>query len=236
MTPRILGVTLARSGSKGVPGKNVRVLGGKPLVVHTIHAALSCSRITDYLVSTDSVEIAEIATQAGALSPFLRPAELATDTATSADALRHAVEWMEASRGYRYDYVIELMATNPLKSVEDIDACIDLMLEHNPDSVVAVARVGDAHPARVKRIENGFLVDFCVPEPLESRRQDLVPEAYIRCGSIYMMSRDELMIFGRRHGSSKTLPYVMPDNRVVNIDTELDWTVAEVLLRKDIEI
>lgn len=230
--PAVLGVTLARSGSKGVPGKNVRDLAGKPLIAYTIQQAKKSQWVSEYIVSTDSEEIKARAVELGANAPFLRPPHLSTDEATSADALIHAVEWMEKNFGKQFDYVVELMATNPLKRAEDIDGCLKKLIDSGADSVVAVNEVGDGHPARLKKIIDGRLVDFCVPEPLEARRQDLMPKAFIRSGSIYAMRRDELMRNGRRYGSNNSLAYVLPPERAINIDSELDWIVAETIIRR----
>ena len=94
--------------------------------------------------------------------------------------------------GQHYDFVVELMCTNPTKTVEDIDSCIDMLVKTNADSVIAVHKLEDHHPLRIKKIIDGRIVDFCLEEPLESRRQDLKPDAYIRSGSIYALKRDHL--------------------------------------------
>lgn len=228
---RILGITLARSGSKRVQGKNTREILGKPLIQFTIDEAMKSTLLHDYIVSTDDAAIQKLVQNLGADAPFLRPRTLATDSATSVSALQHAVRWMEESKGVKYDFIVELMATNPLKTVEDIDACIRLLQESGADSVIAVHEVGDAHPARVKKIEDGRLVNFCVEEVLESRRQDLEPKAYIRSGSIYALSRKELMENGRRYGSDFSLPYILPGEKAVNIDNEIDFIVADAIMR-----
>lgn len=228
---KVLGITLARGGSKRVSGKNSRHLGGRPLISYTIEQALASRMLTDYVVSTDSETIQAIAHDLGAKAPFLRPPYLASDEATSADALVHAVEWMEERGNGPYDFIVELMATNPFKSSEDIDACVKLLAESGADSVIAVAEVGDAHPARIKKIEDGRLVDFCSPEPRESRRQDLLPRAFLRAGAIYALRREEIMVRRRRYGSAFSVPYVLPFEKSVNIDSEIDFAVAEVLLK-----
>ena len=232
MSFRILGVTLARGGSKSIPKKNIRLLSGIPVIAHTIHEALKSDLINRYVVSTDDVEIQKIALSYGAECPFLRPAEFATDTASSVAALQHAVDWVEKVEGKQYDYVIELMATNPMKTVDDIDGCIKKLIDSGADSVIAVHRLDDHHPARIKKIVDDRIIDFCVPERLESRRQDLTPYAYIRSGSIYALRRDHLMIQGQRYGSVESRPYILPPERTVNIDSELDFLIAEQLLKK----
>jgi len=224
-------VTLARGGSQGITGKNIRPLGGRPLIEYTIAEALKSELISRYVVSTDSPQIQSVSIGAGAEAPFLRPPELSTDEATSVSALQHAVNFVEKEEGKKYDYVVEVMATNPFKSAGDIDRCITALIDSGADSVVAVHRVQDNHPARIKRIEDGFLRDFCVPEVLESRRQDLIPHAYVRSGSIYALARDELMVQGRRYGSSNSLPYILEADRVINLDSEIDWLVAEAMMK-----
>ena len=169
----------------------------KPLIAYTIEEAKKSKLISDYIVSTDDEEILKIAQAYGSETPFLRPKNLASDTASSTSALQHAVNFMENQKNIRYDFIIELMCTNPLKKVDDIDACLKKIIETNADSVIAVHKLDDHHPIRIKKIINDRIVDFCLPEPRDSRRQDLKPDAYIRSGSIYAIKRDELIKHGR---------------------------------------
>ena len=227
---KILGITLARGGSKSVPKKNIKHLSGKPLIAYTISEALKSKYITRYIVSTDNEEIKEIALRYGAEVPFLRPRELATDTASSSSAIKHALEFVEKEENCQYDYVIELMCTNPLKTVEDIDNCIRKLIETGADSVIAVHKLEDHHPIRIKKIVDDHIVDFCLPEVAESRRQDLKPDAYVRSGSIYAVKRNELMLYNRRYGTNDSRPHILPPKRAVNVDTEIDFMVAEKLM------
>ena len=118
------------------------------------------------------------------------------------------------------------MATNPLKSVTDIDNVIEILLKNKADSVIAVNQLFDHHPARIKKIINGKLFDFAIKEKLESRRQDLKPNAYIRSGSIYAMSRKYVMQ-GKRYFSGRSLAYILPHERTINIDDENDLLIAK---------
>jgi len=229
---KILGITLARGGSKSVPKKNIRSICDKPLIAYTILEALKSSYISRYIVSTDNQEIKKIAIKYGAEVPFLRPKELATDTASSAAAIKHAVNFIEDEEGSEYDYIIELMCTTPLKTVEDIDACIDKLIATRADSVIAVHKLEDHHPIRIKKIIRDKIVDFCIPEIPETRRQDLKPDAYVRSGSIYAVKRDELMIHNRRYGTNNSRPHILPPERAVNVDTEIDFMIAEKLIEK----
>ena len=229
---RILGLTLARGGSKSVPRKNIKPIAGLPLIGYTIAEALKSKFITRYIVSTDDEEIRQVAIECGADAPFLRPSEFSTDEASSVSAMQHAVDWVELQEGVKYDYIVELMCTNPMKTVEDIDASIEKLISTQADSVIAVHQLEDHHPARIKKIVDDKIVDFCIAEMPESRRQDLKPEAYIRSGSIYALKRDYLMIDGNRYGSDNSRPYILPQERAVNIDTEVDFMIAELMLNK----
>ncbi|HMU85495.1 MAG TPA: acylneuraminate cytidylyltransferase family protein [Leptospiraceae bacterium] len=230
--PRILGITLARGGSKSVPHKNIRPILGVPLIAYTIRAALASQYLTRYIISTDDPEIRDTAIRYGADAPFLRPAEFSTDTASSVSALQHAVSWVEKEENSKYDYIIEMMCTNPLKTTGDIDSCIQKLVETGADSVIAVHKLDDHHPIRIKKIVDDLIVDFCLPEVPEMRRQDLKPDAYIRSGSIYALSRKHLMEENRRFGSKHSRPYILPPERAINVDTEIDFLIAEKILEK----
>ena len=229
---RILGLTLARGGSKSVIRKNIKPIAGKPLIGYTVAEALKSKFISRYIVSTDDAEIQKIAIQCGAEAPFLRPSKYSTDEASSVSAMQHAVEWVEQHEGVKYDYIVELMCTNPMKTVEDIDASIEKLIATGADSVIAVHKLEDHHPARIKKIIDDKITDFCIQELPESRRQDLKPEAYIRSGSIYALKRDYLMLEGKRYGSDNSRPYLLPVERAINIDTEIDFMIAELMLNK----
>ncbi len=227
---RILGITLARGGSKGIPKKNMSLISGKPLIEYTFSEALKSENIDRYILSTDDVQIANFAKTFGVDVPFLRPSELASDTATSVDALKHAVLFCEAQENKKYDLIIELMCTNPFKKAIDIENCIKLFKNNNVDSVIGVSKLEDHHPARIKKIVNGYIRDFAVPET-SSRRQDLKPEAFIRNGSIYAISRDKLVNENYRFGGQDSLAYVMEDPANINIDTKWDLLLAEIVMK-----
>ncbi len=229
----ILGITLARGGSKSIPKKNIKEINGYPLIYYTINEALKSKYINRYIVSTDDNEIKEISIKYGADVPFLRPKNLSTDKSSSSSAIKHAVAFAEAQDKIKYDFVIEIMCTNPLKKVEDIDACIQKLIETKADSVIAVHRLEDHHPIRIKKIVNDRITDFCLTEKLETRRQDLKPDAFIRSGSIYALKRDEIVKHGRRYGTKNSRPYILSPNRAVNVDTYNDFLLAEILLKEN---
>ena len=215
-----------------MPKKNIRPILGVPLIAYTIAEARCSKYIMRYIVSTDDEEIRQIAIRYGAEVPFLRPAHLATDEATSLAALQHAVAWVEEDEGEKYDYVVELMCTNPMKTAEDIDAAIEKLISTGADSVIGMHKLEEHHPIRIKKIVNDRIVDFCLPEIPETRRQDLKPDAYIRNGSIYATRRDLLMVQNVRYGTENSRPHIMPEERSVNVDTPIDFIVAEVLLKE----
>ena len=225
---KVLGVTLARGGSKAIPKKNIYEINKVPLIAYTITECLKSKYIDDYIVSTDCPEIAKVADVYGASVPFIRPASLSDDTASSADALAHAVQWANEAWG-SYDIAVEVMATNPLKQTRHIDECLELMIKRDAPYCVAVQELQDHHPARVKYLENGIMKDF-VPEVLESRRQDLTPQAYIRAGSVYCMNVDSLLSTNARYGKDNTAAYILPDEYVINIDEPRDLELAKIIL------
>lgn len=230
---KILAITLARGGSKSVPRKNIKEICGKPLIAYTIEEALKSSYIDDFIVSTDDDEIKAVSEKYKAKVPFIRPSDLSEDKSSSSSALVHAVNFMENHNSCKYDFIIELMCTNPLKNSFDIDSIIEKAYETNSESVIAVHKLDDHHPARIKKIENDKIVDFCVNEPNEARRQDLRPFAYIRSGSIYCMRRDFLMDKKMRYGGEDSRPYILPDERAINIDTLNDFMLADLIVEKN---
>ena len=225
----ILAVTLARGGSKSIPKKNITPILGRPLIWYSINEVQKVSIIDNYLISTDSMEIKDICERYNAKVPFLRPAELSSDNTSSAEAIIHCVKWC-ISQGMDFDYVVEVMATNPLKSHLDIENCIKLAIDKEADSCVAVHKLEDHHPSRIKYIENGYLRSF-YPEVLESRRQDLKPEAYIRSGSIYVTKVKFLLANKSRYSKLNTMAYILPNERVINIDSKTDLEYAKFFLK-----
>ena len=230
MKKKILGITLARAGSKSVKLKNIKLINKKPLIAYTISEALKSKYLTDYIVSTNSLKIAKIAKRYGAKIPFLRPSKLSTDKSSSVSALIHATKFMEKKNNIKYDYIVELMCTNPFKNSIDIDKVIKKIILTKADSVIAVHRIYDHHPARVKKIIDDKICDFCTKEKKESRRQDLRPKAYVRSGAIYALERDYLINEKARYGSGNSRPYFLSENKSVNIDNYIDFYIAEKIL------
>lgn len=223
---KTLGLIPARSGSKSVPNKNIVMLCGRPLIAYTLEAAARASHLDRCIVSTDAEEIAAVCRAHGGEVPFLRPKELAADDTPTLPVVLHALETL----GESYDAVMVLQPTSPLRTSQDIDAAISL-LDANPvaDSVISVVKVGDHHPARMKYLEDGYLVDPSFAEAHEGqRRQDLLP-LYLRNGAIYL-TRTRVLLDQKTFKGRRSLAYVMPEERSVNIDGPFDLWVAEAAL------
>jgi CMP-N,N'-diacetyllegionaminic acid synthase len=228
---RVLGVVPAREGSKGVPGKNIRLLCGKPLLQYTAEAALGSRLLSRVVLTTDSEEIARVGKCLGLEVPFLRPKELAEDDSPTLPVVQHAVEWLE-NQGERFDAVCLLQPTNPFRRSEDIDACIELLESSGADAVVTVLPVPHEHNPHWVYFQNssGFLHLSTGEDTPISQRQEL-PPAYHRDGSVYVTRRDVLIEGNSLYGKRLSGYRVNPD-LCVNIDAERDWERATTLLSK----
>jgi CMP-N-acetylneuraminic acid synthetase len=230
MDEKILAVIPARGGSKGVPRKNIRPLGDKPLIAYTIETALAAQAFLHrVIVSTDDEEIAEVSRRYGVEVPFMRPAELGADKVRMVPVLQHAVRFIEEQDHICLDWILLLQPTTPFRAVEDIQAAIQLTQKGGCDSVISVVQVFEVHPILMKRIENDQLLPFSIEEKEGTRRQDYQPAAYMRNGAIYLTRRDVLMKTDSIWGKV-IRPYVMPEERSVNIDSEMDFLIAEQIL------
>lgn len=227
---RILGVIPARGGSRTIPKKNIKPLLGKPLIAYTIVPALRSKLSTRVIVSSDNKEIIEISKRYGAEVPFIRPKELATDLALAMDVIKHAVLETERLEGKKYDYVVMLQPTTPLRTTEDIDNALKKLIKTGADSVISVVNVGPMHPVRMKRIVNDRLVDYA-EEEMENMPKELLPPVYIRSGAIYAVKRD-ILVNKRSFKGYDCRPYMMPEKRSINIDNEMDFLLAEAVMRK----
>jgi CMP-N,N'-diacetyllegionaminic acid synthase len=229
---RILGLIPARAGSKGIPGKNIRMLAGKPLIVHTIETALESESLTDVIVSTDSEEIAEIARAADVEIPFIRPRELAQDDTPTFPVVKHAIETL-AGLGREYDAVCLLQPTNPLRSPLDITACVDLLETTGADSVISMVEVPHQfNPHWAYTVdENGIASLFSGADQPIPRRQEL-PPAFHRDGTIYL-TRTEVILKSDSLYGERIVPFIMDSTRSVNLDTMNDWEEIEERLKND---
>jgi len=224
---RILALITARGGSKRLPGKNIRLLGGKPLIVWSIDAAKNVPDICDILVSTDDLLIAKVCKEAGAYVPWLRPTELATDTASSVDVVLHALDWYETERG-KVDGILLLQPTSPFRTQSTIQRGIELFSKYGYQSVLGVSPIHE-HPMWTLRMDGDYLVPFIQEHGLNTRSQDL-PPAYAVNGSFYLISPDELRV-NHSFVGSKIIPLLIESPKeVIDIDTEWDFKLAEFIV------
>ena len=224
----ILAIIPARGGSKGIPRKNVRLLCGKPLIAYTIEAALSSKLVNRVVVSTEDKEIAEVSKKYGA-EVISRPTELAQDDTPSFPVFQHAIRYLEEVKDYHPEIIVVLQPTSPLRIVDDIDGAIEGFLEAKYDSIVSVCEV--EHPPHwMYTLAGNRLKPVIKGGENVTRRQD-APKVYRLNGAVYVSSRDTTMkenrVLGRDTGA-----YIMPLERSVDIDTELDFKLAELLMRE----
>lgn len=213
----------ARGGSKGLPRKNILPMAGRPLIGWTIAAALAARCVGRVIVSTDSKEIAEIALAQGAEVPFLRPAELASDTADSTEVLRHAVEQCPG-----FEYVLLLQPTSPLRTAADIDAAFARMRESGKPSCVSVCEAEESPWLLCNKTGDGCIAPLMPPLPGAGRRQDM-PPVYRINGAIYL-AKTAWFLQENTLLAAETLGYEMPRERSIDIDTKADFDRARQLL------
>ena len=218
---KVLGLIPARGGSKSIPGKNLVDLGGLPLIQWTIQAALGSS-LSRVVVSTDAQEIATVSQSLGAEVPFMRPTELSSDSALSIDVVLHALDVLAEE----FDAVMMLQPTSPFRTTSDIDAAIKII--DGASSVISVVPVEGTHPARMKFIENGILIDPPFAETTENMpRQELRP-MFIRNGAIYLTRTPEIR--NRTFKGSLSRALIMPKERSINIDSYFELSIARTTL------
>jgi N-acylneuraminate cytidylyltransferase/CMP-N,N'-diacetyllegionaminic acid synthase len=224
----MLALITARGGSKSIPGKNIKLLAGKPLIAWSIEAAQQASSIDRIIVSTDDEGIAKVALAWGAEVPFFRPSELAQDNSPSIDAILHAIRWLDEHENYRPEYVLLLQPTSPLRSAEDIQNAYQMAQNVQAEALVSVTPV-DKHPYWMKTIStDGRLADFMSADAAYTRRQDL-PPVYALNGAIYL-ARRELLLARSSFFVENTLAYIMPPERSLDIDTPWELYMTEVIL------
>lgn len=230
--PYILGAIFARGGSKGVPRKNIRPLAGKPLIVHAIEAAKGVSDISHIIVSTDDQEIAEVAKQYGAEVPFMRPVELAQDKSPELLAWKHAIETVEKELGHPVDVMVSVPTTSPMRSSEDVAACLKLLLESDADIVIAVTEANRSPYFNMVTIDEEKNAKLVIPPVggVLTRRQD-APAVYDMTTVCYAV-RGAYIKTTTAVMAGKVKAVVVPKDRALDIDTMMDFEIAEFLMAK----
>jgi len=231
MKSYVVGFIFARGGSKGLPRKNTRLLAGKPLIAYAINTALSSELIDRVVVSTEDNEIAKIAQQYGAEVSFMRPVELAQDDTPEWLAWQHAIRALEETDKHKTDVFVSIPPTAPLRAVEDVDVCIRTLLESDADIVVTVKQA-DRSPYfnMVCLTEGGYAQLVIPPDRTIHRRQD-APQVYGMTTVAYA-ARPDFVLNSCSIFEGKVKAVIVPAERALDIDTELDFRFADFLLRE----
>lgn len=226
---RVLGLITARGGSKGLPGKNIKPLCGRPLIDWTIAPALKSKHLDAVVVSTDSEEIAAVARASGASVPFLRPESLASDQATSIDVVEHAVKFLEA-QGSRFDLLVLLEPTSPLRDTADIDSGVRQLVEAGADSLVSVCAAESMHPAFMFRKNDAGRLESSQEGGFRAlRRQDLEPRFFLD-GTLYV-SRIDPLLKQRTFCQTNTVGYEVPKWKSPEVDDIVDFMLVEAIIK-----
>lgn len=227
---KILAIIPARGGSKGIPGKNIKLLNGKPLLVYTSEIALESEYLTEVIISTEDAQIIKAAKSLGIKVPFVRPAELAQDNTPTIDAIIHALHWYETQNIF-FDAVCLLQVTSPFRTVAFLNKAIEKFIEQGSDSLVSVQKVPhEYNPHWTFEVNSDGNLKIATGETeIISRRQEL-PAAYHRDGSIYITKTNVILKENSLYG--KNIAFIESDPEFyVNIDTMQDWEKAEKMIQ-----
>ena len=230
-----LAIIPARGGSKGLPGKNIKPICGKPLIAWTIEAGLGSRYIDEVMVTTDSEDIADVAREFGASVPFLRPAELASDTATSFDAVKHVIDFYERELHKRFDYVVLLEPTSPLREKNDLDAMIEkiYLVNDEYDAIVSLGEVHE-HPSIMKKIVGNAIDPYVNELVMASRRQDN-DVAYFPYGVGYIVKIKKLLE-EKTFYPKRTTHHLIKRYQCHEIDDVYDFLAIENIMKYEWEL
>jgi len=225
---KVIAIIPARGGSKGIPKKNIKILSGEPLIAYTIKDALKSDKISRVIVSTDDDEVSKISREYGS-EVIKRPKNLARDDSSVIEAIFHVINELQIKND-KNSIIILLQPTSPLRTVEDINNSIDIYMNSEPcQSVISVFET--THPPFWSlKIINGYLKPLFGIEMYERRRQDF-EKVYIPNGAIYLINIDTLIKF-KTFNCKYTVPYIMPKEKSIDIDDEIDFMLAELLMEK----
>lgn len=224
---RVIGFIFARGGSKGIPRKNLKLLGGKPLIAHSIDIAKACPSIESVIVSTDDDAIADVSRKFGADVPFMRPGELATDKAPEWLAWRHAIRWHEEHRG-KFDIFLSLPTTSPFRNVADVESCIACLRQDTQADIVVTATEASRSPYfNMVRMDGDGYAHLVMNGREYAHRQD-VPAVYDLTTVAYA-ARPGFVLSAARYFDGRVRMVQVPPERAIDIDTPLDFEIAEFL-------
>jgi len=225
-----LAIIPARGGSKGLPGKNIKNLCGKPLIAWSIETGLNSKYIDEVMVTTDSQEIADVAQKYGANVPFLRPKELATDTATTFDAIKHTIDFYKEKLKKEFDYIVLLEPTSPLREVSDIDNAVEQLLNSDADAIVGICKTEDQNPAfLVLKDNNNYISGYENRSMKVIRRQD-ISDVYFFERTIYI-SKTDVLLDKQTFYHDKTIGYEVPKYKSLEVDDMDDFIMVEAMMK-----
>lgn len=227
----VLAIVPARGGSKGLPGKNIRELCGRPLIAWSIQAGLGSSYVDEVMVTTDSPEIASVAEAFGAVVPFLRPADLASDVATSFDVIRHVLDFYKTDLKRSFAYVVLLEPTSPLRDKQDVDgALLQLVSNSQATAITGICKTESQNPAfLVRRDAAGFISGYESTDMKVLRRQDIADVFFFE-GSVYI-SETEALVRHKTFYHAQTMGYEVPKWKSMEIDDMDDFVMVEAMMR-----
>lgn len=230
---RVLAVIPARTGSKRVKNKNIKILGGKPLITYTILTALKSKYVTDICLSTDSIKIKQIGLDNGLLIPFLRSKKLSNSTALTIDVVKDAIKKFESYHETKYDYILLLQPTCPFREDNLIDKCIKILKNNSSlDSLITVSDVNSYHPYRMKFMDENNILKNVIEQGFEDMRPiQKIKKAYIRSGSIYLCKKETINKYNSLVGKH-TYGVELKNEYTINIDTPEDFQMARKFLKK----
>jgi CMP-N-acetylneuraminic acid synthetase len=234
MKVKYAAIITARGGSKRLPRKNVLDLAGKPLIAWTIEAAKRVSKIEDIIVTTDSEEIEQVANEFGARVPFKRPEYLSNDTATSFDVVKHCLDYLNEVEDKQVEYLILLQPTSPLRTNEDLEKAILLLEEKGASAVVSVCPT-EHSPLWSNTLDESLSLDSFLRDEVKNTRSQDLPSFYRLNGAIYICKVSEFLKEKSFFLSKNSFAYVMSTEDSVDIDTKLDFIVADFLLKQKLE-
>jgi N-acylneuraminate cytidylyltransferase/CMP-N,N'-diacetyllegionaminic acid synthase len=227
---KILGLIPARGGSKGIPDKNIVPLNGRPLIDHTIQAALGSRLITQTILSSDSKKIIAVAERRGVEVPFVRPAELAGDDTPALPVIQHAVNWMVEREGFKPDYVVLLQPTSPLRTAHHIDQALERLINSDADSIVSVVKVPHIYsPFSVMQLEGAYLKPYLQYNETRNLRQ-LKPQFFARNGAAIYAFTYECLIRKKSIYGDKIIGFEMSREESIDIDDLFDLKICELVL------
>lgn len=229
--PKILAIIPARAGSKRLPGKNTKKMAGKPLIQWTMEAAKNCKLLAEVIVSTDDESIVELAKKTDVNVPFLRPLELAQDESTSIDVIKHAVEFFK-KHGRKFDYIMLLQPTSPLRTAWHIDEAINLLKDKNADAIISVCPT-EHPPLWSNTLDEDGKMDLFISSDIKNTRSQDLPVYYRLNGAIYITKIERLLSENTMFIKDNIFAYKMTTKSSIDIDESIDFTLAEAIMEKE---